>query len=343
MLWAATKERARLPYEAYHVGFSGRVTRCGFGRSSWCSGSSALITQMVKQRGSTCRCGRKRIREGEKLSPEASLRVSGSDAAWGGNAVIAQIVRQLFVTAAAIAILGTGPAGAQNPPQRSVFLIEVWEQVQGGRNTIWRAISHGTAFFISADGTALTASHVVYRASKDRRYPLLAIVGREFYGASLVCASELPYDPTDQRPHRLVRDVAELHVTRPEVPFDSITFNGVTYATAHHGPFPAFPALSFGPDPQVGDRVRALGFGAVAQPLPYEWSAAGEVSQVGQLADGTPGFRMRFSAKPAVPGHSGSPVLNATEQVVGLLNWRDDKDVQLGTAISGSALQPACL
>lgn len=236
------------------------------------------------------------------------------------------------------------PLRAQQPPQRSVFLIEVWEQVQGGRNFQWRSVNQGTAFFVSEDGTALTASHVVYRVRQSRYYSLLAVIGREFYSAALVCASELPYDPTTQQTHiGNSRDVAEIRVTHPEFPFDQISHNGVPFATAHRGRMPAFPALSFGPEPSVGDPVRVLGFGAVAtQPLPYEWSADGEVNRDETFSDGTPGFKIVFSDNAVAGGQSGSPVLNATGQVVGLLDWRDANNIQVGTAIGRRALDPAC-
>jgi S1-C subfamily serine protease len=250
--------------------------------------------------------------------------------------------RLLIVIAVFVAILGCGSAGAQEAPQ-GAFIIGVWEQVQTDQHPAWRAVAWGTAFFISEDGRALTASHVIYRMRADSRYVLVAIVGREFYGASLVCASKLPYDPIAQRTNvPLSRDVAEIQVTPPEVQFDRITYNnGVPSVWAHRGPMPTFPTLEFGPEPRVGDLVRVLGPGGEVQPAPYQWSAQGEVSRVGQLSDGTLGFKISFSYKSAVPGVSGSPVLSANGRVVGLLDWRDGESPS-GTAIGSSALQPAC-
>jgi S1-C subfamily serine protease len=231
-----------------------------------------------------------------------------------------------------------GAVTAQAPPQRSIFEITVWEISSG------HSVSAGTAFFISPDGRALTASHVVYWVRNDRRYRLLAVVGKEFYGASLTCASELSDDPTKtDKPVRLGRDVAEIRLTRPDFPFDSIVYGSVPYATAHQGSLPVFPALAFGPEPRIGDHVRVLGFGVKNnQPLPYEWSAAGEVTRTGRLDDGTPVFDVSFFAKPATPGHSGSPVLNMADQVVGLLDWNNPEEIRVGTAISSAALDPAC-
>lgn len=236
-------------------------------------------------------------------------------------------------------IAGRFPLNAEEPPQRSVFEIGVWENAQG----IWQDVYGGTAFFISADGRALTASHVVYRVRTGRRYKLLAVVGKEFYSASLICASELPNDPSKSEGIvRTARDIAEIRVTPPDFPFDQITYKNIPYARAHRGPLPAFPALSLGPDPRVGDRVRVLGFGAANQPLPYEWSAEGEVSRKTEFTDGTPGFKIFFETRPAAHGHSGSPVLNLTDQVVGVLDWLDSQDDHIGTAISSLALDPAC-
>jgi S1-C subfamily serine protease len=252
-----------------------------------------------------------------------------------------QVMGRLLVVAVFVAILGSGSADAQEAPQ-GAFIIDVFEQVQAGQHPTWRAVAWGTAFFISEDGRALTASHVIDRVRAGRRYVLVAVVGREFYGASLVCASQLPYDPVTQQMNvPLSRDVAEIQVTRPEVQFDQITYNGFPYVTAHHGPIPKFPTLEFGPEPRVGDLVRVLGPGGEVQPAPYQWSAQGEVSRVAQLSDGTLGFKISFSYRSAVPGVSGSPVLSANGQVVGLLDWRD-QDTPSGTAIGSSALQPAC-
>lgn len=139
----------------------------------------------------------------------------------------------------------------------------------------------------------------------------------------------------------LSRDVAEIKLVPPQFPFDQLSNGGVPYARAHRGPLPAFPALSRGADPSVGDGVRVLGFGRVASPLPYEWSAQGTVSRLGRAPDGTPVFGIDFTQE-AEPGHSGSPVLNVLDQVVGLYTWHRLSDPAQGTAISASALTPAC-
>jgi V8-like Glu-specific endopeptidase len=253
-----------------------------------------------------------------------------------------QILRRVFA-AVMVSMLGFVAADAQPLPLGSVFYVSVWERVPGpGGSTAPHAVSSGTAFFISTDGRALTASHVVYRRNDGGRYFLLAVVGREFFGASVVCASELPYDPT--LPGAKVipsRDVAEIQLTPPRVGFDQIGANGVWYAMAHRGPLPTFNTLQFGPEVRVGDPVQVIGFGSAPQAAPYEWSAEGDVGQIERLADGTPGFTINFSLQPTAPGHSGSPVLNTMGQVVGLLDWGEPAN-PTGLAISNAVLEPAC-
>lgn len=88
--------------------------------------------------------------------------------------------------------------------------------------------------------------------------------------------------------------------------------------------------------------MRVLGFGRLKDaPIPYEWSATGTVSDTRALRDGTKVFEVTMT-RGAEPGHSGSPVLNMSDQVVGLWNWGSHSDPKKGTAISSAALDPVC-
>jgi V8-like Glu-specific endopeptidase len=217
-----------------------------------------------------------------------------------------------------------------------VFQVLIMNKANG------HAVASGTGFFVGADGTALTSSHIVYPVKINRgAYEAIAVVNQEFYGVEIICASDLSYDPARIDTHSASRDVAEIKLTQPRPPLDPLTSENITLARAHIGPVPRFPTLPLGDDPAVGDSVRILGFGNLASPVPYEWSAMGRVSGTGRAADGTPLFKVIFSRK-TEPGHSGSPVLNTRDQVVGIHSWHLAQDPMMGLEISGSALRPAC-
>lgn len=156
-------------------------------------------------------------------------------------------------TVLAAAIIGGGvllvPSAsvrAQQPPQRSVIVVVVMEHaMQGPRQSSYHGVSSGTGFFVASDGTAITSSHVVYPVRADSaRYLLLAIVGKEFYGARLICASDLPYDPIKESSGiTLSRDVAEIRLTSPSFSFDQLEYGNTLYASAHHGPPPGVPGV----------------------------------------------------------------------------------------------------
>jgi V8-like Glu-specific endopeptidase len=248
------------------------------------------------------------------------------------------LLNLLFMLAAQV------PSVGQNSPSKSVFHLDVIvHEIQG--QSSYHSIQGGTGFFIASDGTALTSSHIVYPLVHDHvGYQLLAILGDEFYGATLICASELPYDParTGSKGVMLSRDVAEIRLTQPHFGFDQLQYGNVPYAHAHRGPLPAFPALPLGADPRVGDAVRVLGFGFLqAAPVPYEWSAAGTVAAMGDAADGTHLFGVSFS-RDVEPGDSGAPVLNVRDEVVGMHTWHVVSGHNKGIEIGVSALVPAC-
>jgi len=226
-----------------------------------------------------------------------------------------------------------GRVGAQQFRLHSVFQVLIMNKTNG------HAVSAGTGFFIDSNGTALTNSHIVHPVTaRHSLYEALAVVNREFYGVQIVCASDLPSDPIASGVHIARRDVAEIRLTAPrdlDLAYDRVRISG------HVGPLPKFPPLPLGDDPAVGDRVRILGFGDLASPVPYEWSAAGTVSRTGRALDGTPVFNVTLTRK-TEPGHSGSPVLNTRDQVVGIHTWHLASDPTMGLEIGSSALRTAC-
>lgn len=204
------------------------------------------------------------------------------------------------------------------------------------------AVTLGTAFFVDADGTALTNSHVVYSArQKPDRYRLLAVVGREFYSATLVCASTLPYDPATDRvvPSR---DVAEIKMTPSRFRFGEYLL-GEVQRTAHLTALPRFPALRLGENPAPGTPVRIVGYGLIGfPPIPgTRWTATGRVDEIGGVPDGTPAFRVESTNRPR-EGNSGSPVLDASGRVAGMWTWNEEDNLAYGVAIASSALRRPC-
>jgi len=244
-----------------------------------------------------------------------------------------------------VLILGA-QGSAQESPAKSILHLVVFKNEMGG----YRSVAAGTAFLISSTGTALTNSHVVNLVRRNpAAYRLVAISGREFYGAKIVCANPIPIEAEGHA--TLHRDVAEIQLTVPDLPFEEFQFE---HAWAHRGSLPTFPALRLGDAPAVGDPVRVLGYGRRENMiLPSEWSAMGTVHKLGIAPDGTPLFSITFDRE-AEPGHSGSPVLNMKSEVVGIFTWIGTSEKPaaketgpvtartMGIAISAAALDPVC-
>ncbi len=220
--------------------------------------------------------------------------------------------------------------------------------------TSTRQVEYGTGFFIQPDGTALTNSHVVYRAQQDPdRYRLLGIVGTvgsaEFYDATLACASKLPYDPTKPNPNKVGvphgKDVAEVKLAPATESFNTWVYHlpdgqQLTLAKAHRGALPEFPTLQVAGRPGAGQDIRVIGYGHIS-PIPEKWTATGKIARMERASDGTETFSIEFTSRPQ-PGNSGSPVLNGQNQVIGIWTWYSFSQSNLGSAQSNTVLERPC-
>ncbi len=262
------------------------------------------------------------------------------------------VARILVLGVAMLLVAAVRPSSAQSPePDDAVFRLVVAEKRADGH---YGQAAYGTAFLIQTDGTAVTNSHVVYRAQHDPdRFRLMGIIGprgsAEFYDATLICASRLPYDPSVPDPNKagvtFSRDIAEVKLAPSTFPFSNwiLTFKTgekYTIATAHKGPLPQFPTVPIAGRPQAGQQVRVVGYGHIS-PIPEKWTATGQVAAMGRTLDGTETFRIEFSSR-AQPGNSGSPVLNDQNQVIGIWTWYSFSQSNLGWAQSSSVLEPPC-
>jgi S1-C subfamily serine protease len=228
--------------------------------------------------------------------------------------------------------------GEDFTPSNSVFQLFTYSRDGKG-------IARGTAFFIDSSGLALTNSHVVYRAQHDpEHYVLLAVIGSEFYGVDIICASALEVDPFAVPKGPVARDIAEIRLTAPNVEFALWGIlpggGGRILARAHIGPLPQFPVLTLADAPQAQGQIHVIGYGRIAQPT-VQVVAAGTVTRTAVARDGTPVFEIQADDRPE-RGSSGSPVLDDQNRVVGMYTWNDLENTATGIAISSAALSHAC-
>jgi V8-like Glu-specific endopeptidase len=251
----------------------------------------------------------------------------------------------IFMLAVAVAVPGAVRAQAPESadPANAVFQVAIV-----ARDTN-KGVGYGTGFFTSGDGTALTVSHVVYRAEHDAgHYDLMAIIDNEFYSVDIVCASKLADDPTRGNPAggvRLGRDVAQIKVVPSRFSLHDWlltlkTREKLPLATAHQSAVPEFPYLTLAQGPRAGEHIRVIGFGRIS-PIPRIFVASGQIDRMDRAADGTEIFSAQFTSRPQ-PGNSGSPILNDRNQVVGILPWDSLTQSNVAVGISCSALQQPC-
>jgi S1-C subfamily serine protease len=255
----------------------------------------------------------------------------------GGLVHYSRLARAGLSGLALCLLIPAAQGGTQESPSKGILhLVVIKIEMRG-----YRTVAAGTAFFISPEGTALTNGHVVELVRRDpAAYRLVAIIGREFYGAKIVCANPLPAEAGAHTTPG--RDLAEIQLMVPDFPFEELTYDRIGMARPHRGPLPTFPALRLGDAPEVGDPVRVLGYGVRdSMILPSEWSATGTVRRLSKARDGTPVFTIKFERE-AEHGHSGSPVLNMKSEVVGIFTWIGTSDKTMGIAISRPALDPMC-
>jgi hypothetical protein len=255
-------------------------------------------------------------------------------------------VMPILIVLAVLAIPApASPQQAAAPtPEQSVMLVSVMEK----DGNAYRGVARGTAFFVSADGLAVTNSHVVWQAAHNPdRFKTIAVVGKSLFGAQIVCASRLWYDPSRPPAGGVEpnKDLALIRLTPPPSDFGrwgvrAETGELIELARAHEGPVPSFAPLRGASRPSVGERVRVLGYGDISA-VPRLSVGDGTVVEHRDGADRTPTFVVSFTT-PAAPGHSGSPVLNARNEVVGVWTWGFANDPARGQAIGAEALDPPC-
>lgn len=191
---------------------------------------------------------------------------------------------------------------------------------------VYHGVTTATGFLIGDDGTALTVSHFASRAHPDDF--IIAIIGKEFYSADVVCASKLPEDP-DQAAGKTVtptRDVAEVKLGLSRAPFNAdssvVGDQQLLIATAHTSALPTFATLALASSGSVGTggTVTLRGFGGSGR-LPELWTASGTVRRTYTLRDGTPAIDFESTDAPATIGDNGAPLFDAQGMVVGMWTW----------------------
>ena len=260
------------------------------------------------------------------------------------RALILSIVA-LSLWIAPLGVLAQSPT--DHPEYASIVRIVVTDEG-------FKSLGAGTGFFVSPDGLALTASHVVYKAFKDPLHTrLLALWSnpegeRMYFKALLVCATELPYDATgNPREVSFSKDVAVVRIVA--VPHGEGWYKawgyslpgGQYYAWNAQDSLPTFTPLALATHgPQSGQHVRVPGYDHVSA-LPRLFEALGEIGRSYSARDGAPIFDIHYT-QPNQPGGSGSPILADDGTVVGMWPWYDLTNHSLGTGEGVDVLRHPC-
>lgn len=226
------------------------------------------------------------------------------------------IVRIVLLAALLLTVSTAAPLLAAGDESLSpVFLVVGYgDPTPDGRVQV---VPYGNGFLVAPDGSALAPGY----ATVERGGSLGAIVNGELFGLAVVCTTKVD-------PHLILspeESVAHVNIVPLAAPIRTAVFyglEGLEVARGHQGPMPTFPRLMLADSsPAEGDLVtiRAAQFTGIVGgehigPVPNEEMTMERVEKVLE-----PYHIFGMQSTSAQQAHySGSPVLNARGQVVGM-------------------------